>query len=97
MDQGRRHDLKPLTSAFTMAVLTEKDLHPAMAQPVSSPAIGLDEKHDVDMVEKVDPDTLPQDTIMMSPFEDMGIRKTWSVFRKCAAVCLFATVSAAAE
>jgi hypothetical protein len=80
-----------------MAVLTEKDLHPAMAQPVSSPAIGLDEKHDVDMVEKVDPDTLPQDTIMMSPFEDMGIRKTWSVFRKCAAVCLFATVSAAAE
>lgn len=72
-----------------MAVLTEKELHPAMAQPLDSPGVGLDEKHDVDMVEKVDPDALPQDTIMMSPFEDMGIRKTGRCFgnvQRCASL-----------
>jgi SP family general alpha glucoside:H+ symporter-like MFS transporter len=78
-----------------MMTTTEKDLHPT-PRPIQGP-IDVDDKHDIDLIEKVDQDALPEDTIMMSPFEDMGIRKTWSAFRKCAAICLFATVSAAAE
>lgn len=74
---------------------SDKDLQPAGLSP---PAMtDIETKHDIDLIEKVDRDALPEDTIMMSPFEDMNIRKTWSTFRKCALVCLFATVSAAAE
>jgi hypothetical protein len=77
--------------------MTDKDLHPAPAPvaPILSPDI--DKHNDVDLVEKVDRDALPEDTIMKSPFEDLNVRQTWSTFRKCALMCIFATFSAAAE
>lgn len=90
----------PLLTGIKMAT-NDKELHPAPPQaPLSTDAahVEVDNKHDdIDMVEKVDRDALPEDVIMKSPFEDLGVKQTWSVFRKCALMCLFATFSAAAE
>ena len=72
----------------------ERDIQPA---PQAIEQTGVDDKHDVDLIEKVERDALPEDTIMKSPFEDLNVRQTWSTFRKCAFICLLSTFSAAAE
>lgn len=72
----------------------ESDIRPAPATATSHD----DAKHDIEMVEKVGADgALPEGTIMKSPFDDLGIRKTWTIFRKAAFMSLFAAFSAAAE
>lgn len=57
-----------------------------------------DTKRDDQFIEQdLKPNGTPYDVIMKSPFEDLGIKETFKVFKKCVFVCLLASFSAAAE
>lgn len=74
--------------------MAQQEIRPVPVQTLSSdkPDIQNFEIKDFEKSEGV-----PEGTIMKSPFEDLDVRQTWSTFRKCVFICLFAGFSAAAE
>jgi len=64
-------------------------------RPVTSYQGQVDDKADIEMNEFSK--EIADDVIMKSPFEDLSWKRTWVVFKKAAAMCLFASFSAAAE